>query len=216
MFITFEGLDGSGKTTIISKVISFFNEKYPKLNYVLTREPGGKDSKEAERIREIILDKESKLSSVTEALLYSASRRIHLEDVIWPALKENKLVFCDRYIDSFYAYQGNARDLGMKFVESITELVIDKTYPDIVVFFDITPSECKKRRQQNRLVQDRLDDETEAFHVKVYEGYKKLIQNNPSRYVIIDATQNVEKVFEQTIQKITNNPKFKEYMSKYE
>lgn len=212
MFLTFEGLDGSGKTTIINKLVDYLIAKYPKLNLVLTREPGGKDIPEAEKIRELILNKSSNLSPQTEALLYTASRRIHLENVIWPALKAKKLVLCDRYIDSFYAYQGNARSLGMDFVKTITELVIEKTYPDLTVFFDINPKESKKRRLDSRIIFDRLDDETETFHNKVYEGYLKMIKEKPHRYLIIDATKSIGEVLDSLIQKLTNHPVFKRYI----
>ncbi|EFF41332.1 dTMP kinase [Mycoplasmopsis alligatoris] len=213
MFITFEGLDGSGKTTIIEKFLENILEKFPNLKYVLTREPGGKDIVEAEKIREIILDKKSQLSSVTEALLYSASRRIHLESVIWPALENNHLVLCDRYVDSFYAYQGYARSLGVEYVEELTKLVIDKTMPDITIFFDINPADSKKRRLANRLVHDRMDDETEAFHNKVYGGYLKIIEKEKSdRFIIVDASKSIDEVLEQVNQKLLAHKKFKEFI----
>ncbi|WP_338044330.1 dTMP kinase [Mycoplasma nasistruthionis] len=117
MFISFEGLDGSGKTTITHKLEAAMQSLYPHLNVIWTREPGGTNIKEAEKIREIILDKDHELSPVAEALLYSASRRIHLEKVIWPALKNNDFVICDRYVDSFFAYQGYARNLGIDFAK---------------------------------------------------------------------------------------------------
>ncbi|ADE19590.1 dTMP kinase [Mycoplasma crocodyli] len=213
MFITFEGLDGSGKTTVIEKVTELLHKKFPELKYILTREPGGKDIVEAERIREIILDKSSKISPVTEALLYSASRRIHLEHVIWPSLKEKKLVLCDRFIDSFYAYQGYARELGIDFATSLTELIIDNTIPDLTIFFDINPADSKKRRLANRLVHDRMDDETEIFHNKVYDGYLKIIDKDKNnRFIIVDASKSFDEVVEQVIQKLMENEKFLRYL----
>ncbi|WP_027120819.1 dTMP kinase [Mycoplasmopsis lipofaciens] len=213
MFITFEGPDGSGKTTIITKIINKLIKIKPQLKYILTREPGGKDILEAEKIRELILNKNSKLSSIAEALLYTTSRRIHLERVIWPSLKENKLVLCDRYIDSFYAYQGYARNLGLEYVKKMTMLIIENTIPDITFFFDISPEESKKRRQEGRLIQDRLDNETNDFHNKVYEGYKKLIKQEKDRFIIIDATQTIEKVLEEAINKLFKNTKFTKWFN---
>lgn len=211
MFITFEGLDGSGKTTLIFKLIEKLLELKPNLSYIQTREPGGKDIPEAEKIRELILNKETNISAAAEALLYTTSRRIHLERVIWPALKNNKLVICDRYIDSFYAYQGFARNLGFKFVKKMTELVIDKTFPDLTFYLNVTPEQGKKRRLEGRLIQDRLDQEKEEFHNKVYEAYQKLISKNKKRFIVINAYQSVDKVLEEIIEKLFKNPLFKKW-----
>ncbi|UUD36387.1 dTMP kinase [Mycoplasmopsis citelli] len=215
MFITFEGLDGSGKTTIINKLMQFLQTKFNLSNIVLTREPGGQGLAEAEKIREIILDSSSDLSAVAEAMLYSTSRRIHLEKVIWPALQSGKLVLCDRYIDSFYAYQGFARSLGYDYVKALTELVIDKAYPDITIFFNLTPQQAKIRRNSTRLVEDRMEQEKATFHESVYNGYWTLIKENPSRYLIIDASLSEEEVFDQVINKLMEHPQFKDFLSKH-
>ncbi|TDV23563.1 dTMP kinase [Mycoplasmopsis mustelae] len=215
MFITFEGLDGSGKTTILEKLVQYFKKNYPKMNLIITREPGGQNLKEAEKIRDIILDKESDLSPVAEAMLYSTSRRIHLEKVIWPAIKNGELVLCDRYIDSFYAYQGFARNLGYKFVKTLTNLIIDNAIPDITIFFEITPEKSKERRDRTRLVQDRLDNENMDFHYKVYNGYKQLIQEDPKRFIIIDGSLSLEKVCANVVEKLNQNQKFLDFVQKY-
>ncbi|UUD35395.1 dTMP kinase [Mycoplasmopsis caviae] len=217
MFITFEGPDGSGKTTIINRLINELIKKYPKLalNYVLTREPGGKDIIEAEKIRSLILDKESNLSPVAEALLYTTSRRIHLERVIWPALKENKLVLCDRYVDSFYAYQGYARNLGFDFVRDLTNLIIDKTMPDITIFFEIKPVESRIRREQIRIISDRLDSETEHFHQSVYDGYHQLIKSEKERFIVVNASKSIEEVLDETLNKLIKHSKFKAWIKEF-
>ncbi|WP_322941509.1 dTMP kinase [Mycoplasmopsis canis] len=212
MFITLEGLDGSGKTTIMKEIAIRLKQKYSKLELIETREPGGKDLKEAERIREIILDNKSDLSPVAEAMLYSTSRRIHLEKIIWPALKENKLVLCDRYIDSFYAYQGFARGLGYKFVKNLTTLIIDGAIPDITIFLDATPSDSKKRRQESRLFEDRLENETYEFHEKVYSGYKQLINEDPKRFIIVNAMLSLNEVCDNIMEKLEQNQKFKNFV----
>ncbi|QKT05170.1 dTMP kinase [Mycoplasma sp. OR1901] len=214
MFITFEGLDGSGKTTILSKLITLIKEKYPTVDFLVTREPGGKDLKEAERIREIILDSSSDLSPVAEAMLYSTSRRIHLEKVIWPALKSGRLVFCDRYIDSFYAYQGFARELGYKFVKDLTNLIIDNAIPDLTIFLDITPEKSKERRSKTRLVEDRLELENIEFHKKVYLGYKQIIDEYPSRFIVVDASGTLEDVTNKIFDSLIKNQKFISYLKK--
>ncbi|WP_406617009.1 dTMP kinase [Mycoplasmopsis adleri] len=214
MFITFEGPDGSGKSTLIVELILKLLNQKPHLQYISTREPGGKDIREAERIREIILDKSSNISAMSEALLYTASRRIHLERIIWPALKENKLVVCDRYIDSFYAYQGYARDLGIDFVKKITELVIDKTYPDITIYLDITEEQSEYRRNVVRVVPDRLDSESIEFHKKVINGYKELIKQDPDRFIVVNGWQSIDDVLNEVYEKLLKHPKFKAFWEK--
>ncbi|EIE39291.1 dTMP kinase [Mycoplasmopsis canis] len=212
MFITFEGLDGSGKTTVMKELSKKLRSLNPGLEIIETREPGGKDLKEAERIREIILDTQSDLSPVAEAMLYSTSRRIHLEKIIWPAIKENKLVLCDRYIDSFYAYQGFARGLGYEFAKSLTTLIIDNAIPDITIFLDATPEDSKKRRDKSRLFEDRLENEKTEFHQKVYGGYKHLINEDPNRFLIVDAMMTPEEVCDEIVDKLYKNEKFKKFI----
>ncbi|UUM19716.1 MULTISPECIES: dTMP kinase [unclassified Mycoplasma] len=215
MFITFEGLDGSGKTTIINKLMQYLQSKFNLSNIVLTREPGGQGLREAEKIREIILDSSSDLSAVAEAMLYSTSRRIHLEKIIWPALQSEKLVLCDRYIDSFYVYQGFARNLGFEYVKKLTELVIDNALPDITIFFNLTPQQAKIRRNSTRLVEDRMEKEKESFHQSVYDGYWTLIKQDPKRFLIIDASQSEEQVFNEVVEKLMQHAQFKEYLNKH-
>ncbi|VEU76190.1 dTMP kinase [Mycoplasmopsis columboralis] len=212
MFITFEGLDGSGKTTVINKLMHYLQTKFNLSNIVLTREPGGQGLREAEKIREIILDSSSDLSAVAEAMLYSTSRRIHLERVIWPALKSGKLVLCDRYIDSFYAYQGFARNLGYQYVKTLTELVIDNAIPNITIFFNLTPEQAKIRRNSTRLVEDRMEKEKESFHESVYNGYWTLIKEDPQRFIIIDASKSEEEVFEQVVKKLLEHKQFRVFL----
>ncbi|QNM93628.1 dTMP kinase [Mycoplasma sp. Pen4] len=215
MFISFEGLDGSGKTTLAQKLFAKLQELYPHIQIVLTREPGGKNIKEAEKIREIILDKSSELSPVAEALLYTTSRRIHLEKVVWPALRGHKVVICDRYVDSFYAYQGFARNLGYEYTKLITNIVIDKTMPDITIFLNLTPEEAKERRESTRLVEDRMEGEKVEFHNKVYNGYLSLIEEDPDRFIIIDAKQSPEGVLDDIVKGLLSNEKFQRYIDLY-
>ncbi|MBU4690333.1 dTMP kinase [Mycoplasma sp. ES3157-GEN-MYC] len=214
MFITFEGPDASGKTTIIIKLVEYLTLRFPNLKYLTTREPGGKDLVEAEKIRQIILDKKSVLSPVAEAMLYSTSRRIHLERVIWPALKENKLVLCDRYVDSFFAYQGYARGLGIDYVKTMTNLIIDNTMPEITIFLNITPDDSKLRMNQLRLVEehDRLDNETDLFRQKVYEGYWKLINEDPERFIVVDANKSISDVLDELVDKLFSNKRFSQWI----
>lgn len=194
MFITFEGPDGSGKSTIIKKVYEkLINDGF---NIVLTREPGGTPI--AEKIRDIILDNSNvALDARTEALLYAASRRQHLVEKIRPALKEGKIVLCDRFLDSSLAYQGGGRNLGVQNVLNINLFATENTYPDLTLFFDIDPELGLKRvSQDKKRVADRLDNENENFHEKVYSTFKEIVKTNSQRIITIDASKSIEEVTE--------------------
>ncbi|BAG08547.1 dTMP kinase [Finegoldia magna] len=195
MFITFEGPDGSGKSTIIQKVYDYLIEN----NYdvIKTREPGG--SPIAEKIRNLILDTENiKMGYRTEALLYAASRAQHVEETILPALNENKIVLCDRFLISSLAYQGVGRGLGIENVRNINEFAINGVFPDFVLFFDVDPITTLKRKSSLDTA-DRLEKEGNNFHERVYNGYKEIL-NSEKNIEIIDATQSVEDVFSQCIE----------------
>ena len=194
MFITFEGPDGSGKSTIIKKVYGkLINDGF---DIVLTREPGGTPI--AEKIRDIILDNSNvALDARTEALLYAASRRQHLVEKIRPALKEGKIVLCDRFLDSSLAYQGGGRNLGVQNVLNINLFATENTYPDLTLFFDIDPELGLKRvSQDKKRVADRLDNENENFHEKVYSTFKEIVNTNNQRIITIDASKSIEEVTE--------------------
>ena len=194
MFITFEGPDGSGKSTIIKKVYEkLINDGF---DIVLTREPGGTPI--AEKIRDIILDNSNvALDARTEALLYAASRRQHLVEKIRPALKEGKIVLCDRFLDSSLAYQGGGRNLGVQNVLNINLFATENTYPDLTLFFDIDPELGLKRvSQDKKRVADRLDNENENFHEKVYSTFKEIVSTNSQRIITIDASKSIEEVTE--------------------
>ena len=195
MFITFEGPDGSGKSTIIQKVYDHLIEN----NYdvIKTREPGG--SPIAEKIRNLILDTENiKMGYRTEALLYAASRAQHVEETILPALNENKIVLCDRFLISSLAYQGVGRGLGIENVRNINEFAINGVFPDFILFFDVDPITTLKRKSSLDTA-DRLEKEGNNFHERVYNGYKEIL-NSEKNIEIIDATQSVEDVFSQCIE----------------
>ncbi len=196
MFITFEGPDGAGKSTIIKLV----HEKLLQdgFNIVLTREPGGTPI--AEKIRDIILDNSNQaLDARTEALLYAASRRQHLVEKIWPALKESKIVLCDRFLDSSLAYQGGGRNLGVENVLNINLFATENTYPDLTLFFDVSPEVGLARvSKDKKRVADRLDNENENFHDKVYKTFKEIVEQNKNRIVVIDASKSIDEVVETT------------------
>ena len=190
LFLTFEGCDGCGKTTVLNRVSVLLREKG--IPFLLTREPGG--SKIAEEIRNVILDKKNtEMDPRCEALLYAASRRQHLVEIVLPAFKKGIHVLSDRYLDSSLAYQGYARGIGMEEVYSINLFAIDGMLPDLTFFLDLPPEEglARIRKNETREV-NRLDLEKENFHKKVYEGYKILLENYPERIVRIDAKKTVE------------------------
>lgn len=191
-FITFEGSEGSGKTTVLNQINKLLSENY---NVISTREPGGVST--GEEIRNILLDGEN-IDIRTEALLFAASRREHLVEKVIPALKNNKVVLCDRYIDSSLAYQGYARGIGIEEVKKINEFAINGLYPDLTIYLDIDAEVGRERILKNQRSQNRLDKETLTFHQKVIEGYKTLIKTNSERFKVVDATQNIESVVSDT------------------
>lgn len=192
-FITIEGGEGSGKTSVIIKLIEELNKRgYQTLS---TREPGG--SKIAEEIREVILNVENtNMDYMTEALLYAASRRQHLEEVVKPAIKEGKLVICDRYVDSSLAYQGHARGLGIDNVYEVNMYATGGFMPDLTIFIDVPPEVGLNRIKDNNRSVDRLDLEKMNFHNLVHEGYLKVYERFPNRIVRIDGNKPLEEVYE--------------------
>lgn len=199
-FITVEGGEGSGKTTVLSIVY----KELIALGYsvLVTREPGGIPI--AENIREIILNPaNTQMEKRTEALLYAAARRQHLIEVIAPALDRGQIVLCDRFIDSSLVYQGYARGIGMEEVMAINEFAIGDLFPDLTVFFDIKPQEGLARIKENEQREiNRLDLEEITFHEKVYEGYQLLLDKYPERIKRIDATQSINEVASKALEQI--------------
>ncbi len=195
IFITFEGNDGSGKTTISKRVYETLLEKgYP---VIYTREPGGIDI--AEKIRSIILDPQNTaMDARTEALLYAASRRQHLVEKILPAIEEGKIVLCDRFIDSSLAYQGIGREIGIAEVFKINEFAIENHMPDATIFLSVS-LETGMQRVQARGNLDRMDKETSAFHQRVADGYEKVKEQFAKRIHVVNAEADIETVFATTL-----------------
>ncbi|UQZ34210.1 dTMP kinase [Paenibacillus sp. PK3_47] len=191
-FITLEGGDGSGKTTVLGRVAAYLqNHSMP---YLVTREPGGVEI--AEKIRSIILNPaHTAMDARTEALLYAAARSQHLAEVVEPALKEGLTVLCDRFVDSSLVYQGHARGLGIEEVWSINRFAIGSRMPDLTFYLDVDPEVGLSRIAANgeREV-NRLDLESLAFHQKVREGYQLIVQSDPRRIVVLDANRPVHMV----------------------
>ncbi|MEK4371491.1 dTMP kinase [Paenibacillus sp. FSL R5-0473] len=191
-FITLEGGEGSGKTTMIGRIGSYFEERG--IPYVVTREPGGIEI--AEKIRSIILDPlHTAMDARTEALLYAAARSQHLAEKVEPALRAGKAVICDRFVDSSLVYQGYTRGLGIENVWAINRFAIGDLMPDVTLYLDIEPEVGLARidAHDGREV-NRLDLENLEFHRKVREGYFLLKEQFPERIRVIDASMKQEDV----------------------
>ncbi|MBU9713710.1 dTMP kinase [Evansella tamaricis] len=196
LFITFEGGEGAGKSTVLQEIKERLVAMEKKV--VATREPGG--SRIAEKIRDVILNPEhTEMDSRTEALLYAAARRQHLVEKVVPYLEDGYIVLCDRFIDSSLVYQGGARGIGTEEVLQINLFATEGLMPKLTLFFDIEPTlglkriEDHKGREYNRLDQEKLE-----FHERVRESYKLLAHNNSTRIQTIDATPSLEEVIENT------------------
>jgi len=201
VFITFEGPEGSGKTTQIERAYSYLQGK--KLRVMCTREPGGTPI--ADRIRAILLHAESRsITPTAELFLYLASRAQHVEKKVRPALERGEIVLCDRFVDSTWAYQGYARRLGVELVERMNELAAGGLRPDVTLLYDL-PVEVGLSRARNRAAgrrdaerEDRFENEAVAFHRQVREGFLWLARRDRNRFRIIDAAGDKEEVWKQT------------------
>ncbi|MBP2115965.1 dTMP kinase [Paenibacillus silagei] len=207
-FITLEGGDGSGKTTVLGRVAAYLqNHSMP---YIITREPGGIEI--AEKIRSIILDPaHTAMDARTEALLYAAARSQHLAEVVEPALQEGITVLCDRFVDSSLVYQGYARGLGIEEVRGINRFATGGRMPDLTFYLDVDPEVGLSRiaANQNREV-NRLDLESLEFHQKVRAGYELVTRSDPQRIVVLDAGRPIHMV-EQDIVRVLKDRILKDF-----
>ena len=193
MFITLEGPDGSGKSTVSRMLVSYLRDRG--FRVTLTREPGGTDI--SEEIRHIILDtKNTEMKSTTEALLYAASRAQHVGEKIIPAMEADRVVVCDRFVLSSLVYQGIGRGLGVDTIKELNDFATTGLEPDLILFFDIDPKVALTRKTK-RSKADRLENENLEFHRSVYEGYKSLLDLYGDRVKVIDAKNSKRNVFEQ-------------------
>ncbi|WP_057742520.1 dTMP kinase [Liquorilactobacillus capillatus] len=202
-FVTFEGPDGSGKTSVLKAITAYLEQT--QADYLETREPGG--NRIAEAIRKIILDKElTEMDARTEALLYAAARRQHLVETVFPALKAGKLVLSDRYVDSSIVYQGVGRHIGEDAVAQMNVFATGGLIPDLTLYFDVAPAvglqRIKKYRTNDEV--DRLDTEPLAFHESVHQAYIKLAQREKERIITINANQPLENVVREALTQLGN------------
>lgn len=194
MFVTIEGPEGSGKSSVTKEVVKRLEEEG--FEVVLTREPGGTPI--AEQIRNVILDKaNTAMDPMTEAMLYAASRRQHLVEKVWPLSKEGKIIISDRFLDSSLAYQGGARGLGIDKILALNQYATDGYYPDLTLLFDVDPRiglariAANKGREVNRLDLEKID-----FHDSVRKTFLDLAKRFPDRYVVLDASKPFNQVVE--------------------
>lgn len=189
MFITFEGIDRSGKTTQAKLLAGALGDEA-----VLVREPGGTPA--AERIRELV--KEDELSPISETLLFSAARADLIERVIRPALEAGKTVIGDRYVDSTVAYQGGARGLGIERVEELNRWLTGDLWPEVTFLLDVDPGAASMRSGEL----DRFEREGEALQRAVAAAYDELARRHPERYVRVDGTRSPEEVHRDVLARV--------------
>ncbi len=193
IFITFEGIDGCGKSTQCELLKDHLRDNGK--DFIFVREPGG--TVIGERIREILLDKKNTgMNARTELLLFEAARAQITEEIIKPALEEGKIVLCDRFFDSSSAYQGSARGMGMDFVAGLNMAATGGLKPDITFFFDISVEEAAARRGKRGEASDRIELAGLRFQEDVRKGYLELVKESDGRIITIDASKGIEEIFE--------------------
>lgn len=196
MFISFEGIDKSGKSTQISLLVDYLKQKGYEV--VQTCEPGG--TRSGEKIERILLEPSTKeISGISELFLYLADRAEHVEKIIKPALEKGKIIISDRFADATIAYQGHGRELDIPWIEELNKRVTHGLSPDITFLLDISPDLAQKRSGSEG--KDRIENEKISFHQKVRQGYLKLAKRHPERIKVINGEGNVEEI-QLTIRKI--------------
>ena len=198
IFITFEGPEASGKSSQLKALNKFFIKQ--KISYIITREPGG--TLISEKLRNIILNKKYKISHIEELLLLMAARLNHINTVIKPALKKNKIVISDRFCDSSFVYQCYLNKLGLNYGKSLHKKLLGNFLPKKTFLFLLKPQEIVKRLQL-RKISNKYDIKNLNFHKKIINGYKKMAKNN-NRFITIDAEKSFNKINEELQNKIIN------------
>ncbi|BDR58775.1 dTMP kinase [Xylocopilactobacillus apicola] len=192
MFISFEGIDGAGKSTAFDRLKQELLLTPWAKNLVFTREPGG--TKISEEIRDILINEQ--MDPWTEALLYAAARRQNVVEKIVPSLKSGKVVLTDRYVDSSLAYQGGGRNLGVENIAKLNQSAIQGVLPDRVVYFRIDPEISRKRMSKRMQDADRFEKEQGIFFKTIAAVFENLIAKDPARFIIIEANKSPEEVYE--------------------
>ena len=192
LFITFEGPDGCGKTTQMKLLAEYFEKKGKEV--VLTREPGGKGL--GEKVREILLNYDGEVSDRCESFLFLADRAQNIDIIVNPAVKEGKIVLCDRHIDSTVAYQGYGRGLNIDRINMLNNLATNGKKPDLTLVFDVDVETSMKRVGKEK---DRMESAGIDFHNRVRKGYLELAKQEPKRIKVLDATKSIEEIHKDVI-----------------
>ena len=201
-FLVFEGLDGSGKSSLMSALASYLDSRQQK--YIRTREPGGTPL--GDQIRELILSHSGDQHPVARAelLLYEASRAQHVEKIIRPALKNNQWVLCDRYSASSLAFQGGGREINNLDIVWLNEFATAKLHPHLTILLDLSVEASQSRRQQRTQTtgqaEDRIEAETDAFHQRVRQSFLNQARNGNDDWLVLDATKTQEQLFKELLQ----------------
>lgn len=199
VFITFEGVEGSGKTTQMNMLHAHLIRM--NVEVVATHEPGG--TRLGEEIRRILLNPAFKeMHPLTETVLYAADRAQHVYEVIKPALDAGKVVLCDRYIDSTLAYQGVARRVGLEGVRNLNEWITDDLYPDLTFLLEIPYRVGLKRLEKRKSGLDRMEGQPESFHEQVQEAYRTLAKFFPHRYVVLNGADKAENIHHRVMEEV--------------
>lgn len=200
LFITFEGGDGSGKTTQISLLSSWLESRGSTV--LVTREPGGTDL--GVELRGIVMHRTGFIAPRAEALLYAADRSHHIHTVVRPALERGEIVLQDRYLDSSVAYQGAGRVLNSDEVRELSLWATERLMPNLTVLLDVPASVAKARQAQTERQYDRLEAEAEDFHTRVRESYLTLAHAEPERFLVIDGERPVEEIHQVIVDKVSD------------
>ena len=187
-FITLEGIEGSGKSTSLQTITDYLDNL--NIEFIVTKEPGGGPL--GRDLRKILLDKQSFITPEVELLLMMADRKDHIDNLVLPNLQNGVWIISDRYLDSSYAYQGGGRQIDTSKIDLLTKL-LNLPMPDLTLLFDLSP-EMALERAKKRSELDRFESEPLAFHTRIRDAYKLLAQQDPNRFVLIDATKNLESV----------------------
>ncbi|MEQ9116508.1 MAG: dTMP kinase [Rickettsiales bacterium] len=202
LFVTFEGCEGSGKSTqtrILTKWLKDNN-----IDTFYTREPGGTPASEA--LRSVLLNETIPLQKKSELLLHTCARLEHVTNIIQPQLDENRIVLCDRYLDSTRAYQGYGNGIDVSIIDNLHDMIIGDVNPDLTIILNIDVNTLRERISRRKIKHDRYENKDNNYHEKVARGYVEIAKNYPERCLLIDATQSIDE-----IQQIIRN-KFKELL----
>jgi dTMP kinase len=200
LFITFEGGDGSGKTTQINLLATWLESQGQTV--VLTREPGGTDL--GVELRNIVLHRKGFIAPRAEALLYAADRSHHIHSLVRPALERGEVVVQDRYLDSSVAYQGAGRVLDPEEVRELSLWATERLMPNLTVLLDVPASVAKARQAQTEREYDRLEAEAEDFHTRVRESYLSLAAAEPERFLVVNGELPIEEIHHSIITKVSD------------